>query len=68
MNNHSLTSASRNTHAKIALLAVAVSFVFLAVISASGVTRSDGLARTHGPVVKATTTLDVARGGATLVR
>ena len=68
MNNHSLISASRNTHAKIALLAVAVSFVFLAVISAAGVVRSDGFgARTHGPVVKATSTVNVARGGTTLV-
>ena len=67
MNNHSLISASRNTHAKIAAMAVAVSFVFLAVVSASGVTRSDG-ARTHGPVVKATTTVDVAKGGAAVVR
>ena len=68
MNNHSLISASRNTHAKIAAMAVAVSFVFLAVVSASGVTRSDGGARTHGPVVKATTTINVAKGDAALVR
>ena len=67
--NHSLINASRNTHAKMALLAVAVSFVFLAVVSASGVTRSDGFgARTHGPVVKATTTVDVAKGGTAVVR
>ena len=63
MNNHSLISASRNTHAKIALLGIAVSLVFLAVMSASGLTRSD--ARTHGPLVKATTTTTVA-GGATV--
>ena len=67
MNNHSLISASRNTHAKIAAMAVVVSFVFLAVVSASGVTRSDG-ARTHGPVVKATTTTNIAKGDAALVR
>ena len=65
--NHSLISASRNTHAKIAAMAVVVSFVFLAVVSASGVTRTDGT-RTHGPVVKATTTVDVAKGGTALVR
>ena len=65
--NHSLISASRNTHAKIGVMAVVVSFVFLAVVSASGVTRTDG-ARTHGPVVKATTTIDVAKGGAAVVR
>lgn len=67
--NHSLINASRNTHAKIALMAVAVSFVFLAVVSASGVTRSDGFgARTHGPVVKATTTINVAKDNDALVR
>jgi hypothetical protein len=65
--NHSLINASRNTHAKIGLLAVAVSFVFLAVISASGVTRQDG-ARTHGPVVKATTSVNVAKGSDAVVR
>jgi hypothetical protein len=58
--NHSLISASGNTHAKIALLAVAASIVFMAVVSASGVTKSD--ARAHGPVVKATTTTTVAGG------
>jgi hypothetical protein len=67
--NHSLINASRNTHAKIAVMAVAVSFVFLAVVSASGVTRSDGFgSRAHGPVVKATTTVNVAKGDAALVR
>ena len=68
MNNHSLISASRNTHAKIALLAVAASFVFMAVVSASGVTRSDSGARIHGPVVKATTITTVAKGDGALVR
>jgi hypothetical protein len=58
--NHSLTSASGSTHAKIALLAVAATVVFMAVVSASGVTKSD--ARAHGPVVKATTTTTVAGG------
>ena len=67
MNNHSLISANRNTHAKIALLAVAVSVVFMAVVSASSITRQDG-ARTHGPVVKATTQTNVAKGEGALVR
>jgi len=58
--NHSLTSASRTTHAKIALLAVAASVVFMAVVSASGVTRSD--ARAYGPIVKAPVTTTVAGG------
>ena len=68
MNNHSLISASRNTHAKIALLAVAVSVVFMAVVSASSITRSDSGARATGPVVKATTMTTVAKGDAALVR
>jgi len=62
MNNHSLISASGNTHAKIAALGIAVSLVFVAVISASGVTRSDSSARSYGPVVKATTATTVAGG------
>jgi len=65
MNNHSLISASGNTHAKIAALGLAVSLVFVAVISAAGVTRSESTARTYGPVVKATTITNVA-GGATV--
>ena len=60
MNNHSLITANGNTHAKIALVAVAASFVLMAVVSASGVTKSD--ARVHGPVVKATTMTTVAGG------
>jgi hypothetical protein len=64
MNNHSLISASRNTHAKIAALGIVVSLVFVAVISASGLARSDGGARHYGPVVKATTSTTVAGGGA----
>jgi hypothetical protein len=64
MNNHSLITASGNTHAKIALLGIAVSLVFVAVISASGVTRSD--APSYGPIVKATTMTTVAGNGATV--
>ena len=67
--NHSLISASRNTHAKIAALAVAVSLVFVAVVSATGVTRSDvSAARAYGPVVKATTTTTIAGSGQSAVR
>ena len=67
--NHSLISASRNTHAKIAALAVAVSLVFVAVVSATGVTRSDTAgARAYGPVVKAVTTTTVAGSGKSIVR
>ena len=64
MNNHSLISASGSTHAKIAALGLAVALVFMAVIAASGVTRSDS-ARSYGPIVKATTATTVA-GGANL--
>ena len=67
--NHSLISANGKTHAKITLLAVAVSLVFVAAISASGVTRTDGMAsRTSGPVVKATTTTAIATSNGALVR
>jgi hypothetical protein len=62
MNNHSLISASGNTHAKIAALGIAVSLLFVAVIAASGVSRSDSSARSYGPIVKATTTTTVAGG------
>jgi len=66
--NHSLISASGQTHAKIALLAVAVSMVFVAVVSAPGVTKSDTGARAYGPVVKATTTVNVARSDKLVIR
>ncbi len=66
--NHSLISASGNTHAKIAGLALAVSMVFVAIVSATSVTRLDSSsARVHGPVVKATTTVNIA-GGASAIR
>jgi len=65
MNNHSLISASGNTHAKIAALGLAVSLVFVAVIAASGDTRTESTVRSYGPIVKATTTTTVA-GGATV--
>ena len=67
--NHSLTQANGSTHAKIALLSVAASLVFVAIVSAAGVTRSDAPgARTYGPVVKATTSVTVAKTGASVVR
>ena len=67
--NHSLTSASGKTHAKITLLAVAVSLVFVAIVSAAGITRTDGMAsRTYGPIVKATTTTTLATSNASQVR
>jgi hypothetical protein len=66
MTNHSLISASGNTHAKMAVLAVAASMLFMAVVSASGLARSDG--RASGPVVKATTTMSVATSDKALVR
>jgi hypothetical protein len=66
MTNHSLINASGNTHAKMAVLAVAASMVFMAVVSASGLAKSD--ARASGPVVKATTTMSVAVSDTALVR
>ena len=68
MDNHSLINASGNTHAKIALLGIAVSLVFVAVVSASSITRTDSGARSYGPIVKATTTSTVAKTGNSLVR
>ena len=61
MENHSVIRASGSTHGKIALLAVAASMVFVAVVSAFRVTKADGGARANGPIVKATTTISIAR-------
>jgi hypothetical protein len=58
--NHSLIKANRGTHGKIVLLAVAVSLVFVAAVSAFSVAKPD--ARTAGPIVKAKTAVNVARG------
>jgi hypothetical protein len=58
--NHSLIKASRSTHGKVVVLAIAVSMIFVAAVSAFGVTKPD--ARTAGPIVKAKTTVSVARG------
>jgi hypothetical protein len=66
--NHSLISASGNTHLKIAGLAVAASLVFVAVVSAAGGTRAEQGAHAYGPVVKATTVTSVAKSSASLVR
>ena len=63
--NHSLINASGNTHAKIALLAVAASLVFMAVVSASGVSSDNGARAT---VVKATTIMSIAKSDGALVR
>jgi hypothetical protein len=67
MNDPSLLNASRHTHAKIGLLAVAASLVFVAVVSASGLAKMDG-ARMSGPVVKASTLINVATSDKTMVR
>jgi|KBSMisStandDraft_5_1062788.scaffolds.fasta_scaffold967032_2 hypothetical protein len=60
--NHSLIKANRGTHGKIVVLAVAVSMIFVAAVSAFSITKPDAGARAHGPVVKAKTTVSVARG------
>ena len=62
MENHSLIKASRGTHGKIAVLAIAVSLVFVAFVAAFGAAKIDQGARAHGPIVKAKTTVSVARG------
>jgi len=68
MSNHSLINANRNTHAKIALLALAVSVVFIAAVAGVGGGKLNLVdARAHGPVVKATTLINVA-GSGSLVR
>ena len=64
MENHSLIKASRSTHGKIVLLAVVVSMIFVAAVSAFSVTKSDTGARAHGPIVKAKTPVSVAQGEA----
>ena len=61
MENHSLIKASRGTHGKIVALAVAVSMVFVAAVSAFGVVKPDA-GRTVGPIVKAKATVTIARG------
>ena len=65
--NHSLISASGNTHAKIAVLAVVASVVFVTVVSASGITRFDN-ATVHGPIVKAATITTIAGSTHSAVR
>ena len=60
MENHSLIEANRSTHGKIVVLAVAVSLIFVAAVSAFSVTKPDTGARAHGPVLKAKTTVSVA--------
>jgi hypothetical protein len=69
MTDHSLINASGNTHAKMAFLALAASVAFMAVVSASGLANSAAPgARAHAPVIKAVTTLSVARSDAALIR
>jgi hypothetical protein len=66
--NHSLISASGNTHLKIAGLAIAASLVFVAVVSAAGGTRPASSAHAYSPVVKATAVTSVAKTGGSMVR
>lgn len=65
MTNHFLTSANGTTHAKIAFLALAISAVFMAMISASGTTRG---ARTAGTLIKAGVAMNIAANDRSLVR
>ena len=65
MTNLSLINANGRTHAKIAFLAVAMSAVFLAVVSAS---KADLGGRTSAQVVKASATMHVATSDRSVVR
>jgi hypothetical protein len=67
MTDHSIVSASRGTHLKVAFLAVAASIVFVALLSASKVDTARSGMQSAG-VVKASTTMNVAASGARVVR
>jgi hypothetical protein len=59
--NHTLTSANGSTHAKIAILAVTVSVVFMAAVAGFGGGKADVASATYAPtVVKASTLISVA--------
>ncbi len=66
MTNHSLINASGRTHVKIAFLALAVSAVFVAAISA-GIAKPEA-AGTRVAVVKASTIMKVAVTDRSVVR
>ena len=68
MTNHSLINASGTTHAKIGFVALAVSAVFVALVSATGMKSDLAGARASSPVVVSGTTLKVAASDRTLVR
>lgn len=66
MTNHSLINANGRTHAKIAFLALAMSAMFLAVVSAS---KTDAIgSRASVQVVKASATMQIATSDRSLVR
>ena len=67
MTNHSLISANAKTHAKIGFVALAVSAVFVAMVSASGATKSDAT-RVATPVVKASAVMKVAASERGVIR
>ncbi len=69
MDNHSLINASGHTHAKIALLAFAVSMIFVAAVSGVGSGKSDITgARVYGPIVKASPAISVAGSNTSFIR
>jgi hypothetical protein len=70
MTNHSIVSASRGTHLKIAFIAVVASFVFVGLMSASSSnnTASTGTAYASGPAIKATTIKALATSDTYAVR
>ncbi len=68
MTNHSLINASGKTHAKIGFVALAVSAIFVAMVSASGVKSNVAGARASGPAVVSGAAMKVAASDRTLVR
>lgn len=68
MTNHSVLHASGRTHAKIAFVAVAVSAVFVALVSASGSKTQVAGVRAVAPVVAHSAAMKVAASDRTLVR
>lgn len=69
MTNHSIASANRSTHLKIAFVAVVASFVFVGLMAASSnSTSTAGTAVASGPAVKATTIKALATSDTYAVR
>ena len=68
MTNQSVLHASRGTHAKIAFVALAVSAVFVTVVSASGSKTQVAGLRAVAPTIASSATMKIAASDRTLVR